>query len=243
MGLVEKIKNLCEEKDTTLIGLEREIGLGRGTIRKWETYSPAVDKLQKVAQYFNVSTDYLLGKTNIRNLDEASKILSSHGIGSAAIIDGKLTPTYDLSLLPKDHQESAIKLANSYAQIDIINKQSEDFEKIFEESELSSLKSDIEEKATKILDLIYSLNISDGISKQTLESASVIMNMVIESLKRNATIPLLSEESRKLVKRFHKLNPIAQQTVLNLISSLEQMDKTTEQAAGNEVSQWQEKGI
>lgn len=60
MSLVERIQNLCSSKDTTLIGLEREIGLGRGTIRNWDKSSPSVDKLQKVADYFKVSTEYLL---------------------------------------------------------------------------------------------------------------------------------------------------------------------------------------
>lgn len=60
MLLVERIQSLCSSKDTTLIGIEREIGLGRGTIRNWDKNSPSVDKLQKVADYFKVSTDYLL---------------------------------------------------------------------------------------------------------------------------------------------------------------------------------------
>jgi len=60
MSLVERIQHLCSSKNTTLIGLEREIGLGRGTIRNWDRNSPSVDKLQKVADYFNVSSDYLL---------------------------------------------------------------------------------------------------------------------------------------------------------------------------------------
>ena len=60
MSLVERIQYLCGSKITTLIGLEREIGLGRGTIRNWDTNSPSADKVQKVADYFKVSTDYLL---------------------------------------------------------------------------------------------------------------------------------------------------------------------------------------
>lgn len=60
ISMVERIQDLCSSKDTTLIGLEREIGLGRGTIRNWDKNSPSVDKVQKVADYFNVSTDYLL---------------------------------------------------------------------------------------------------------------------------------------------------------------------------------------
>jgi len=60
MSLVDRIKELCRSNKTTLIGLEREIELGRGTIRKWDDYSPSVDKLQKVAAFFKVSTEYLL---------------------------------------------------------------------------------------------------------------------------------------------------------------------------------------
>lgn len=60
MSLVENIQSLCSTKNTTLIGLEREIGLGRGTIRNWDKNSPSADKLQRVADYFKVSTEYLL---------------------------------------------------------------------------------------------------------------------------------------------------------------------------------------
>ncbi len=47
MSLVERIQDLCGSKNTTLIGLEREIGLGRGTIRNWDKNSPSVDKVQR----------------------------------------------------------------------------------------------------------------------------------------------------------------------------------------------------
>lgn len=60
MSLVENIQSLCSSKDTTLIGLERKLGLGRGTIRNWDKNSPSAEKLQKVADYFVVTTEYLL---------------------------------------------------------------------------------------------------------------------------------------------------------------------------------------
>lgn len=63
MDLIEKIKELCDSRDTTLVGLERELGFSRGSMRKWNDASPSVERLQKVADYFNVSTDYLLGRT------------------------------------------------------------------------------------------------------------------------------------------------------------------------------------
>lgn len=70
MSLVKNIQNLCNSKNTTLIGLEREIGLGRGTIRNWDNHAPSIDKLQKVANFFNVSVDFLLGNENLTKKDE-----------------------------------------------------------------------------------------------------------------------------------------------------------------------------
>lgn len=61
MNIVDKIKDLCISKGITLTELEREINIGRGVIRKWDTAAPNSDKLQKVSDYFHVSTDYLLG--------------------------------------------------------------------------------------------------------------------------------------------------------------------------------------
>lgn len=66
MSLVEKIKMLCTEKRITMSELERRTDLGNGTISRWDTRTPGVDKLKKVADYFDVSTDYLLGRTDKR---------------------------------------------------------------------------------------------------------------------------------------------------------------------------------
>lgn len=62
MDLTERIKALCDGKNTTFAGLERDLQLGQGTIRKWDKSSPSIEKLQKVADYFDVSLDYLVGK-------------------------------------------------------------------------------------------------------------------------------------------------------------------------------------
>lgn len=51
----------------TVAALERELSFGNGLIRKWDKQSPSVDKLCKVADYFNVSIDFLLGREEARN--------------------------------------------------------------------------------------------------------------------------------------------------------------------------------
>lgn len=63
MNLTERIRRLCIEHGDTLASLERKLDFGNGTIRRWEKTYPSGDKLSKVADYFNVSVDFLLGRT------------------------------------------------------------------------------------------------------------------------------------------------------------------------------------
>lgn len=60
------IKKLSLEKGKNVKEVALELGFGENLFYKWKTQSPTTDKLQKVADYFNVSTDYLLGRTNDR---------------------------------------------------------------------------------------------------------------------------------------------------------------------------------
>lgn len=62
MTLLDRIKQLCEQKGETLASLERRMDFGNGTIRRWGDTTPSGDKLAKVADFFNVSVDYLLGR-------------------------------------------------------------------------------------------------------------------------------------------------------------------------------------
>lgn len=66
MQLYERIKQLAQEEKLTIAELERKIGISNGQIRKWQNQTPGVDKLKLVADYFDVSTDYLLGRTDKR---------------------------------------------------------------------------------------------------------------------------------------------------------------------------------
>lgn len=62
MDLYDKIKELASEHGFSIRSLEEKLGFGNGTIRRWQTQTPGIDKIQKVADYFNVSIDYLLGR-------------------------------------------------------------------------------------------------------------------------------------------------------------------------------------
>lgn len=69
MDLLERVKELCSKKGISQRKLESEIGLSNGASSKWSKSSPSGEVLQKVADYFDVSTDYILGRTDTKNND------------------------------------------------------------------------------------------------------------------------------------------------------------------------------
>jgi len=67
MTLRDRIRELANNKGMSLPVLEATLGFGNGTIVRWDKSSPTAEKLQKVADYFNVSVDYLLGRNDDRD--------------------------------------------------------------------------------------------------------------------------------------------------------------------------------
>lgn len=43
MSIVDKIRELCAERGESLASLERKLGLGNGTIGRWENGSPTLE--------------------------------------------------------------------------------------------------------------------------------------------------------------------------------------------------------
>lgn len=60
--LLKNIRKLCQNRQTTVAQLEREIGLSNGTISKWASSSPTVNNLKAVADYLGVTMDELLAE-------------------------------------------------------------------------------------------------------------------------------------------------------------------------------------
>ena len=58
--LLKNIARLCDQKGISIARLERETGISNGTVGRWNTSSPSVDNVRKVADYFGVTIDELL---------------------------------------------------------------------------------------------------------------------------------------------------------------------------------------
>ena len=74
MTLYDKVYELAKKHDISLADLADELNLSRHAFYKWKTSSPKSETLEAVADYFNVSTDYLLGR------EEKTSLAEKHGV-------------------------------------------------------------------------------------------------------------------------------------------------------------------
>lgn len=98
MTIYERIKYLASQKNISIRELESRLGFSNGLLRSWKNSTNSAS-LEKVADYFGVTTDYLLGRdrgnskvdlTSINNDDQEEKIFS---------YEGKEIPKKDLELI------------------------------------------------------------------------------------------------------------------------------------------------
>lgn len=64
MTVFDRVKLLANKQGISIVELEEKLGFGRNSLYSWKTKTPNGDRLTKVADYFKVSTDYLLGRTD-----------------------------------------------------------------------------------------------------------------------------------------------------------------------------------
>ena len=59
----QRVENLVKKKGTTLYAVAKELGLARSLFSDWKSGKsmPKTDKLIKIANYFGVTVDYIIG--------------------------------------------------------------------------------------------------------------------------------------------------------------------------------------
>lgn len=60
MTIYERIEILRKSKNISQGKLEKELGFSNGSISKWRNSMPNPERLRKLAEYFNVTVDYLM---------------------------------------------------------------------------------------------------------------------------------------------------------------------------------------
>jgi transcriptional regulator with XRE-family HTH domain len=109
-----KFKELREEKELSIRELEKLIGINRSSISRLETGAIKANDiyLSQYADFFNVSVEYILGRTNIRNEREMTNlvkdILVTHGFADKPLdeirhILEKTLELYEYKIGKKEH--------------------------------------------------------------------------------------------------------------------------------------------
>ena len=76
--LLSNIKDLCKKQSITIVALEKHLGIGAGTISRWNRATPSFDKIEAIADYFQISIDELSGRTinfNNTKIDKTTQMI------------------------------------------------------------------------------------------------------------------------------------------------------------------------
>ena len=74
--IADRIKSLREQQNITQSDLAKQLGITRSSVNAWEMgiSVPSTQYIVELAHIFNVSTDYLLGKSDVRNPEELKEV-------------------------------------------------------------------------------------------------------------------------------------------------------------------------
>lgn len=79
-NIAERIKTLSKSKGISIKKLLSDVGLGFNTMANMKTSMPKADNLAKIADYLDVSVDYLLGRTDVPEINgaETKRLLENY---------------------------------------------------------------------------------------------------------------------------------------------------------------------
>lgn len=60
MTFYERLENLRKQRNYSQRDLEKELGFSNGSISKWKKCDPSYDRLKKLADFFDVTPEFLL---------------------------------------------------------------------------------------------------------------------------------------------------------------------------------------
>lgn len=72
MNSVERVKVICKERRIPISKLEKDLGFSNGYIGQLRKGVFPADRLAAIADYFGVTTDYLLGKNETKKAPTVS---------------------------------------------------------------------------------------------------------------------------------------------------------------------------
>lgn len=106
MEIYESIKTVAKSKGCSIAKMENDLGLGKSVVSKFDDHAPSIEKIVRIADYFGVSIDTLIGrKTNLSISEEELMLLTylrqMNSIGRHRLIEEADTMVQSKKYMPE----------------------------------------------------------------------------------------------------------------------------------------------
>lgn len=88
----KKLQELAKKKGKSFAQIEKDLGLAKNSMYNYKTKKPTADRLNAIAEYFDVSVDYLLGRQDEPKHKEDLSEEESELIGAFRMEREDMTP-------------------------------------------------------------------------------------------------------------------------------------------------------
>ena len=104
----EIFESLCNKRGVTFYKVSKETGISTSTLTNWKKgrYTPKADKIKAIADFFEVSVEYLMGESdNVqKGKDDASIVMDKELMDAARKIQS----------LPKDKRDYLLMMIKNF---------------------------------------------------------------------------------------------------------------------------------
>ncbi|MFK4910002.1 helix-turn-helix domain-containing protein [Lactococcus petauri] len=111
----DRIKELAEKRGKSLPAVSADLKFSDNLFYRWKTSNPKASDLAKVADYFHVSVDYLLGRDESPT-DELDEVMNAYGFSDSLKQSIKSTENYSGKPLTEENYKAMADLVNMYLQ-------------------------------------------------------------------------------------------------------------------------------
>lgn len=115
MTTFDRIKELAEKRGKSLPAVSADLKFSDNLFYRWKTSNPKASDLAKVADYFHVTVDYLLGREEIPT-DELDEVMNAYGFSDSLKQSIKSTENYSGKPLSEENYKAMADLVNMYLQ-------------------------------------------------------------------------------------------------------------------------------
>ena len=105
----DRIKELAKKQGLSINLLEEKLGYSRNTIYNLKNSKPSTERISDIADYFHVSTDYLLGRTDNPTIASDNKANTNLGPAETELVAAFRNQTQNMTEEEKVRFNKAIE--------------------------------------------------------------------------------------------------------------------------------------